>query len=262
MPDAPKYRVEREVYQSKMRLAEDSDAVAYRAVSGLAVIGLLLGLAAPLAIAIHALWLVAIAGVVVNVLALQRISAGAPALVGRKAALIGLTLSAIIVTAVPADWLCYRRLVRDEARKSAAIWFDYLRAGQPQKAIQLTLGPMTRDRLDENLWEFFREGSDGRLMLDAFIRRPAVRTLMALKDRATVRFYDTESQWSDKDVDRVYQTYAVTYPDSEGLKTFFVGLLMDRTVDSQTGHAYWQITRIEGGVKPKWLGGTGQLPKV
>ena len=262
MADAPRYRVEREVYQSKMHVPEEADAVAYRAVSGLAVAGLLLGLFAPLALVVQPMWLAAIAGVVINVVALRRIAAGAPALVGRKAALVGLTLSAIFFAAVPADWLSYRWLLRDEARKCAAIWFDYLRAGQPQKAYQLTIGPPMRDRLDDSLWEFFREGSDGRTMLNGFIHRPAVGALIALKDKATVRFYDTESQWSEKDLDHVYQTYAVTYPDSEGLKTFFIGLVLDRSMDGRTGHAYWQISRIDGGVKPKWLGGSGEPPKI
>jgi hypothetical protein len=262
MADRPKYRVEREVYQSKMHVPEEADAATYRAVSGLAVAGLLLGLLAPLAVVIQPMWLAAIAGVVINVVALRRIAAGAPALVGRKAALVGLTLSAIFFAALPANWLTYRWLLRDEARKCAAIWFDYLRDGQPHKAYQLTMGPPIRDRQDDDLWEFFREGSEARTMLDGFIRRPGIGALVALKDKATVRYYATESQWSEKEADRVYQTYAVTYPDSEGLKTFFVGLVLDRSTDARTGHSYWQVSGISGGAKPKWLGGSGAPPKI
>jgi hypothetical protein len=262
MAETPKYRVEREVYQSKMQLLEEGDVAAYHAVSGLAIAGLLLGLLAPLALVSQAAWVLAIAGVVVNVVALRRIAAMAPALVGRKAALVGLTLSAIFFAAVPAGWVWCRRLVREEARQSAAIWFDYLRAGQPHKAYELTLSPGSRDRLDDTLWDLFREDTEEWIELDRFIRRPEIRTLIALRDKATVRYYDTESQWSDRDVDHVYQTYAVTFPESEGLKTFFIGLLMDRAVDPGTGHAYWQIGRVIGGVRPKWLGGSGEPPKT
>jgi hypothetical protein len=262
MADAPKYRVEREVYQSKMRIPEEADAVAYRAVSGLALLGLLLGVFSAVALMVPLLWIAAIAGVIVNVVALRRIATHSPALIGRKAALVGVTLSAIFFAAIPADLLTYRWLLRDEARKYAATWFDYLRAGEPHKAYELTVGPMIRDRVDDSLWEFFREGSDERSMLVNFLRKPAVGALMALKDKATVRYYDTESQWSEKETDHVYQTYAVTYPDSEGLKTFFVGLVLDRTAESHTKHAFWQITRIDGGVKPKWLGGSGAPPKL
>jgi hypothetical protein len=262
MTDTPKYRVEREVYQSKMHLPEEADVVTYHAVSGLAIAGLVLGLLAPLALVSQAAWVLAIAGVLVNVAALRRIAAGAPALVGRKAALVGLTLSAIFFAYVPAGWVSYRRLVREEARQSAAIWFDYLRTGQPHKAYELTLNPVSRDRLDDTLWELFPEETEERIALERFVRTPVIRTLVALRDRATVRFYDTESQWADGEADHVYQTYAVTFPESDGLKTFFIGLVLDRSANARTRHAYWQIGRFIGGVQPKWLGGSGEPPRA
>ncbi len=261
MSETPKYRVEREVYQSKMRIPEEADTIAYRAVSGLAVLGLLLGLFSTLALLVPTLWIAAVAGVVVNVVALRRIANRSPALVGRKAALVGVTLSALFFAAIPADWLTYRWLLRGEARKFAAMWFDYLRESQPHKAYELTVAPPVRDSLGDNLWEFFREGRDERSMLVNFMHKPAVGALIALKGNATVRYYDTELQWSDTDVDHVYQSYAVTFPDSDGLKTFFVGLVMDRLSEGSTKHSYWQISRVESAIKPKWLGGSGFPPK-
>jgi hypothetical protein len=83
-----------------------------------------------------------------------------------------------------------------------------------------------------------------------------------LGDKATVRYYATESQWLEGDRDQVYQTYAVTYPDSDGLKTFFIGLLLQRQADVHTGLSYWHIVRSTGGVKPKHLGGDGNPPKI
>jgi hypothetical protein len=262
MADTPKYRVEREIYQSRMRLPQEADPLEYRAVSGLALTGLLLGLLAPIVLVTQAAWVLAIAGVVVNAMALRRIAANAPALMGRKAALVGLALSVAFGVAVPVDWLLYRRLVRDEARQFAAIWFDFLRANQPHKAQELTVLPISRDPLDEKLWGFFQKGTDQRRMLESFIYKPEIRALLALGDKATVRFYDTESQWAENDGDRVYQTYAVTFSDSEGLKTFFVGLLLERSMDSRSGHSYWRVSRTEGGVRPKALGGSGAPPKA
>ncbi len=262
MAETPKYRVEREVYQSKMHLPEEADAATYHSLSGLAITGLLLGLLAPLVLVGQAAWVLAVVGVAVNVAALRRIAANAPALLGRKAALVGLILSAICCAYVPADWVSYRRLVREEARQSAAIWFDYLRTRQPHKAFELTLAPGSRDRLEDNLWDLFREDTEEWIELEKFIHRPEVGTLLALQDKATVRFYDTESQWADGNQDHVYQTFAVTYSDSEGLKTFFIGLVLDRVTNARTRHAYWQVARVFGGVKPKWLGGSGEPPKA
>jgi len=262
MPRESKFEVHREVYQSRLNLPDDADSKQYRAVSAFAIAGLLVGLLSLLALVSPLLWALAIVGVLVNFKALERIKKNAPALLGRKAALAGLALSTIGLTAAPADWIVYRSLVRQEARQFAEMWFDYLRADQPQKAYQLTASPTTRDAIDDNLWDLYREGGDGRNMLRSYVHSPEIRTLLALGDKATVRYYATESQWSDSERDRVYQTYAVTYADSDGLKTFFVGLLLDRTIHPPTGHAYWQISRTFGGVKPSYLGGSGNPPKA
>jgi hypothetical protein len=260
MTERPKYRVEREVYQSRMRVPEEADTAQYRAISGLAVTGLLLGLLALVGLIVPAAWLVALAGLVVNWVALRRVKAAHPALVGRKAAIAGLTLSLIISAAVPAEWLVHRYLVRDEARQFAALWFDSLRAGQPHKAHQLTISPASRVTLDDHLWEEYRQGYESRTALEGWVRIPEIRLLLALGDKATVRYYETESQGVQNDNDTVYQTYAVTYPDSDGLKTVFVGLVLVRTYNVATNHAYWHISRMAGGVKPKAFGGSGEFP--
>jgi hypothetical protein len=175
--------------------------------------------------------------------------------------LTGLAFSVVAFCAVPAQWIVYRAMVRQEARHAAELWFDNLRADQPHRAHQLTVDPGSRELLDDNLWERYRD-DQAFSMIRQFANQPDVRTLLALGDKATVRYYDTESQWADGDRDQVYQTFAVTYPDSDGLKTFFVGLLLERRVDRPTRLAYWQITRSAGGVKPKHLGGTGSPPKM
>jgi hypothetical protein len=255
MADRPKYRVEREVYQSRMRVADDADAVKYHAVSALALVGLLLGTLALIAIALQAAWVLALAGVVVNVLALRRIGAADGTLAGRNAALVGLFLSVAISVSVPVDWLLYRRLMRDEATQFAGLWFDFLRSNQPQKAHELTVDPSKRVRLDDHAWEEYREEMDARPAIERWLRQPEVRALLALGDKATIRLYETDSQWFEGNADRVVQTYAVTYPDSEGLKTFFVGLLLVRQMDIHTHRSFWTVNRTAGGVRPRSLGG-------
>lgn len=254
------FQVHREVYQSRLNLPDDPDAAQYRAVSGLAIAGLLAGLLSLLALAAPLLWAVAIVALIVNLKALERIAANAPALLGRKAALAGLAFSVVALCAAPADWIVYRASVRQEARRFAELWFDHLRGDQPHRAHQLTIEPGSRDALGDRLWDAYRDEM-ARSMLQQFTVKPEVRTLLALGDKAAVRFYATESQWTDGGRDQVYQTYAVTFPDSDGLKTFFIGLLLQRQVDLASGHAYWQITRTAGGVKPKHLGGDGNPPK-
>lgn len=260
MANSNTFQVHREVYQSRLNLTDDPDATQYRAISGLAIAGLLAGALSLLALAAPLLWVVAAVAVIVNLKALQWIAANEPALLGRKAALAGLALSVFAVCAVPVDWFLYRLSVRREARQFAEMWFDYLRADRPIWAHQLTIGPTSREPLNEKkLWESYRD-EQARQMLQAYLVRPEVRTLLALGDRAIVRFYDTESQWTDGPRERVYQTFAVTFPDSDGLKTFFVGVSLEREVDLPTRHAYWRVVASAGGVKPKRLGGDGNPP--
>ena len=52
-------------------------------------------------------------------------------------------------------------------------------------------------------------------------------------------------------LDIVEQTYAVTFPD-EGKqpKTFFIMLVMQRSVDNVSRRAGWTLLRVDGGVRP------------
>ena len=72
---------------------QDAELAAYRAVAGQAVVGLIFGLLAPLALVDPLLWAVPALGVLLSGWALRRIRRSEPALAGRKMALAGLVLS-------------------------------------------------------------------------------------------------------------------------------------------------------------------------
>ena len=47
------------------------------------------------------------------------------------------------------------------------------------------------------------------------------------------------------------QIYAVTYPDEQKQpKSFFITLLMQRSVDTGSGRAGWTLIHVDGGVRP------------
>ena len=114
--------------------AADEEVARYRAVSSLAVAGLLAGLLSPLAMFAAVLWLVPLAAVVLSGLALRRIAARRPDLVGRPAALAGLMLGTVFLVAAPVDDLVYRYFLRQQARQFAEIWIDAVRHGDVYKA--------------------------------------------------------------------------------------------------------------------------------
>jgi hypothetical protein len=230
---------------------QDQEVLDYQAVSVLAVLGLIVGLLAVSALLTPVLWSVALAGIVLNGLALWRIAKEAPALIGRKPALVGLLLSVFFAGAAVGDWFTYRWLLRREATQFAALWFDFLRSDQPHKAHQLSRHPNTRRPLDEKLWKEYFEGSDQREELENYVARPEVRTLLALGPKAQVRYYDSPAQWQEGNRDAIDLVYAVTIPDAgQKKKSFFLNLILERHALGKPPRAEWQISNSEGGVRP------------
>jgi hypothetical protein len=129
------------------------------------------------------------------------------------------------------------------------LWFDYLRQGQADMAFHLKVPPQSRWPLDERLWEFYRDSPRKAEELRAFVQQPAVRALLALGDKAQVRYYDTLAHGQDEDDDWVQLVYAVTYDDDGVTTTFFVSVLVAR-VPLEDGRANWRYIGIQGGVRP------------
>src|SRR5271157_5065738 len=129
---------------SPMFDAADEEVVGYRALSSLAVVGLLAGLLSPLAMLDPLLWMVPLAAVILSGLALRWIAVRSPELVGRPAALAGLMLGAAFLVAAPVDVLVYRYFLRQQAREFAGMWIDAVRQGAVYQAHYLTFDPRRR----------------------------------------------------------------------------------------------------------------------
>jgi hypothetical protein len=228
---------------------KDAELAAYRALSAQAVVGLIFGLLAPLALVDPLLWWIPLVGVVLSGLAVRRIKRD-DSLTGGRMAATGLALSLMFAAAAPTDYLLYRRIVRNEARQVSDLWFQFLRQDEPQKAHQLTLAPAVRQLLDHRLWAFYRNDPKLRQSLEGYVKIPTIRTLLALGPKAQVRFFDTVGQTRQDDDDVVDQLYAVTYEEEGERKSFFVAMQAVRH-KLATGDAGWRIIRSEGGARPE-----------
>jgi hypothetical protein len=221
--------------------------IRYRAVSGLAVAGLLAGLASPVALMGLLGWIVPAGGVLLNVLALARIARAGPALIGRKAALAGLVLSLLFAAAAVSRWYVGNRLLHNEAMRFAAVWFDALRQGNPQKAFQLTLDPQHRWPPGEDPRNFDRGNPRRHEQLQRYVLQPPVRALLALGPKAQVRFCEAADQGQQDGHPWVQLTYAVTCDDPGGT-SFFLTLTLDRFVAA--GRTDWRLLGVEGDLPP------------
>jgi hypothetical protein len=230
----------------------DDEVASYRAVSSLAVAGLLAGLLSPLAMFTGLLWPMPLAAVAISGLALRRIALRWPELAGRPAAVIGLILGVAFCFAAPVDDFVYHYCLRQQARQFADIWIDAVRQGEIYKAHHLMVNADRRIPLESELVNFYRKNLSSRRLLKQFADQPAIRTLFALGQAADIRFYETASEGHEDFSDVVRQTYAVTYADEhEQPKTFFITLDLRRAVDTGNRLANWTLKHVEGGVRPK-----------
>jgi hypothetical protein len=235
--------------------AQEADITEYRAISGLAVVGVIVGLLAPLALMHPLLGFLPATGIVVSALALKRILQASPALIGRKAALLRLGLSLLFGAMAGADWFTYRLLVDWEARKFAHHWYEFLRQGEPLKSAQLREHPGARLPLDERIADHYVAGSEDYRYVQDYLRRPEVRSLLALGPKADFRYYDTERQYRCGGADCIQQVYAVTTEEGGRKTSYFVRLILKRLSYPETGRAYWQLLSTQGGIRPEALGG-------
>jgi hypothetical protein len=230
---------------SQIRFSEplEGEAADYRAVSRLAVAALLLGLISSVAMLGVAGWTVPLLGAIVSIGALVHIRRSGGTLAGRSAAIAGLALCTLFGTAATAEFFNTQRLLSDRAERLALEWFEALAHGEPQLAHQLGSGYMQRARVSdaEQLWTYYRGSSDRRRSLEAFVKEPLIRTLLALDGRAKFRLYDTSSISADERRNALAQVYAVTFEEDGQRKTFFVALTLERSAQRGNNRVDWRV---------------------
>jgi hypothetical protein len=227
----------------------------YRSVEPSAIGGLILGLLSPLALLSSILWLVPLFGIAANALALRRLRQD-PNRVGRSAALVGLGLS-VLFGVVPVAQIATEYVVlKDQPRELADQFLDYLRHDEPRKAIMLRSVPDFRKALDndEAVKLFFRNNQEAKNDLAKFVQLPVARTLLALGERADIRFLATMGAGARGDRAQVSYWYTVTFDDEQGKKkTFLVGLLMERKPTENPELHPWRVQDFMGPINPKKL---------
>ncbi len=230
---------------------QDAEIGRYRALSASAVVSLIFGLLSPLAIVDWLLWIIPLLGMVFGLRALWCIAQRAPELAGRRAAVLGLLLSVLFGAMGVTDKFAHRWMLHREARQFAEAWLQYLVGTEPEKAFQLTIHPRYRQKLDLPIWSFYREGPRWQRKLEAYVKDPLVRTLLALGPETKIRYYETAGQELLGKKLTVRQVYAVTFDDEEGRrKSFFVGVEIERN-ELGDGTANWRIRRAAPAPLPK-----------
>jgi hypothetical protein len=231
----------------------ENPEVSYRSIEPWAVAGVLLGLLSAVSLLGTTLWLVAAAGVVANLIALARIQRDTFR-DGRGAALLGLGLSIVFAVAPMAHWATTRWLLTRQARPVAELFLKFLTEDSPEKAMDLRLSPYRRLPFDDRLWSRFRQDKELGADLRKFVRDPPVRTLLALGNRADVRFYKTGAVATDGSRAIVSLFYTATIPADANRKdktTFFLNVLLERNSVDPLDVNPWRVIDFAGGTDPR-----------
>ena len=228
----------------------DAQIATYRPLSKLAVAGMIWGMFAAAALIDPFLWIVPALGLLMNSLALWHIAGNVPELLGRKAALVGLSLSILFGIAAPTQWYGYRFMIDREARQVAEAWFEFLARGEVHKAHQLTVHPKYRQPLDDKLAQFYQETAHWRGELNDYRQIPLIRFLEQHGKNAVVRYYQTRGFQRKPEQEIVYLRYEVTYGQSDQEDSLLVDLELHR-VSLEDGRVDWLVEHAQSGNLPK-----------
>ncbi|HEX3727800.1 MAG TPA: DUF4190 domain-containing protein [Pirellulales bacterium] len=230
-----------------------SNSIEYRSIEPWALGGLLWGFLSPLALFGQVMGLVPIVGILVNLVALRHIKLDSNR-TGRTAALAGLALSIAFLTTPIGQWAANRVMLARQPRPLADKWFEYLRESHPEKALLLRYAPDRRPPVDEDAWVYFRNDDEAKDELRAFVKDPLIRALLALGEKAQVRFYKTEATGGTGSLGGVQYIYAVTYDAADRKQTFFVSIILERRPTRNPDLNPWRVT--------SWVQGTDYMKAI
>lgn len=181
---------EAESHEVLLHGSDDDQLARYSAVSPLAVVALVLGLASAVALSGPILWFVPVTAAAASLAAMRRIAGHESGLIGHKAAIVGLMLAVFFGTWAPVQYFSRRIVLAGQARQAAEGWLDLVKNGHFLEAHQLMLPVGDRAAADSDLEEFYEDQPAARSLLVGFKAKPVIERLSQEPD-ATTRLLQT-----------------------------------------------------------------------
>ena len=261
--------------ESAVKFDETKEGTDYRAISPAAVGSLLLGLLSPLALVGLLLWVIPALGIALAAIAIRAIRQSNGGVTGTRTAYAGLALCTFFAAAGPVKTASSTHYLGEASRPIVEAWFEFLRRGEPHKALQLTLPETQRRALNDLLWDHYRSSKENRQELVKFVASPVPRFVLEYGDQCQVRFYETAGVATGSPSDTIELVYAVTYLDGatekpghgakagrepsdaetgamSQRKTVFVLVAVERR-QLPSGEISWRVARNNGGFRPASL---------
>lgn len=235
--------------------AETDEEIAYSSMSVLAIVGLMLGLLAPLSLVGALLWVIPIAGAVVSLAAMSRIAGSEGALVGRWAALAGLVLCIASLAAAASRTTMSKVFVSRQARDVSLEWIAAVQEGELAEAFAQTVKgaqessspsptPAENEEVDHTHDD---EHSHAHPPADSplaeFENRPVVRFLTGLGADMQASF-DRDAEvviGTHLDV-RITQLYTLRPTASDAIEPKTIEVTLVRASPSAQGPQRWMVS--------------------
>lgn len=226
----------------------ETGVIEYRAVSGLAVLALFLGIISAAAMVGPILWSIPLIGVFVAMIAMRRIRSSDD-LAGWNIAFLGLLLALLFGIAAPARTISRQYWLTTRADEFCDRFFELLQQHKPYVAHQLRERPGVRKPLTEALPAAYEQDPESKKNFDKFVAEEPAKTLLDLGEKANVERAATEFIGRDDRSDHYAVTYRITFDDHRS--PMDVVTAVKRSLDTTTGRESWQIENISvNGVSP------------
>ncbi len=220
----------------------DPGVAEYRPISGWALAALFIGLLSFVALLHPLLWSVPMAGVVVSLVALRRISRSDVPVVGRKAALVGLAFSLLYGVAAPARvasrdyWLCAR------AERLANTFMDLIRSRKTAEAYALMRQSLEKKPLKPAPGSPEAKQPEPKSQRELFASTEPVKTLLSLDPKAQLERLSTTIQSGPGPWRAVSVLYEVHRPDERSINPLQVVVYVEQMFDEESNERWWIVS--------------------
>lgn len=228
-----------DVQENPARLGQrDEDVALYRPVSRMAVVGLLSGLAASLAMANPVLWGLPPLAAVLSLWGLRNIRASNGALSGKAVAVTGLMLALFFSATAFSNFTARRVIARRQAEQIADRWIQMVEHGSMQAAHQWTIPYVMREAPTLPLAAIYA-AEEGKQQLADFLGKEPGKSLSQMQAGDRIEKLGLAGMAitrSSRSVGFRYQLIRADQPPMD------FGLSVRRFTDPEAFFLYWTVT--------------------
>jgi hypothetical protein len=219
-------------------------ATLYRSVSGIAILGLLLGLASPLSLISPILLVVPLAALFASLMALLRISRAEEILSGRTLAYAGLFLATFFLSYLPVRHYFRSQSLARPAQQLGDAFLELVRQKQLHAAHQLMQPRFLLRDPNRPLVEYYAGDEAAGKELKAFLESEAVEKILALDGHFDYQFESATTGTDHEGSDVLTLHYRLQPHGTTAKRPFPVWLVVVRSVDPLSNAPSWKLVEV------------------